>query len=153
MNNPLNLSVKNLKTFNGMEGQGFSAALYIGKVRAAELIDDANGGPMFISPLKPAQALFAQASEWAKTLPAKVTDIENSDGSMFVMSMDLESWVNSEIDRMATEKRFSRLRKTCLLFRLNTDGSNEYRTIKTLNQELATRQLNNKYGEGSWTFA
>ena len=37
-------TVKNIKTFNGMEGSGFNCNLYRDKTKIAEVIDDASGG-------------------------------------------------------------------------------------------------------------
>ena len=39
-------SIKNLKTFIGMEGQGFNVSLYEGNKLVAFVIDDARGGPL-----------------------------------------------------------------------------------------------------------
>jgi hypothetical protein len=39
-----NYSIKNLKTFRGMEGQGFNLTLYRDGIKVATVDDDANGG-------------------------------------------------------------------------------------------------------------
>jgi hypothetical protein len=40
----MSYTVKNIKTFNGMEGSGFNCNLYRDKTKIAEVIDDASGG-------------------------------------------------------------------------------------------------------------
>lgn len=41
----MNYHVKNVKSFEGMEGYGFNATLYRDKKRVAKVIDEGNGGP------------------------------------------------------------------------------------------------------------
>lgn len=42
----MNYTVKNIKTFRGMEGTGFNANLYRGNKKVAFVIDDAQGGEL-----------------------------------------------------------------------------------------------------------
>lgn len=48
-------AVKNVKTFFGMEGQGFNCALYLHNRKVAKVIDDARGG-IFLYEWKDSQA-------------------------------------------------------------------------------------------------
>lgn len=67
-------SVKNVKTFVGMEGQGYNATLYRDGVAVATVIDDATGGPIMIQwkDLSVAKDEDALLERTAKAMPPMV---------------------------------------------------------------------------------
>lgn len=157
--NPLNVTLRNLKTFNGLEGQGFSAFMYVGGLLTAGVIDDANGGCYTLhighkagKPVEGADARLKQVEAFIKTLPETPwpEDFGASDSTGY--AVDLDDYLSQIVDHMETKKKLARVRKTKLLFRLSTDRAEEYRTLGTLDVVRATAQLNKNHGAGKWVF-
>lgn len=157
--NPLNVTLRNLKTFNGLEGQGFSATMYVDGVMTAEVIDDANGGCYNISacydrktqkPAAGAEARLQQVEDFIKTLPPQKwpEDFGMADDSTF--QPDLDGYLSEMVEAMENARRqaaqLTRARKTNTLFRLKTDTPQEFRTVKCLDVARVKAMLDKKYG-------
>ncbi len=53
----MQVQVKNIKTFTGMEGPGFSGTLYVNGVSRGNIYDDATGGPLAFDDYKAAKEI------------------------------------------------------------------------------------------------
>lgn len=142
------LSVNGVKTFVGNEGYGFNASLYLNGKKVALAIDDAWGGDYdyhwdgktpearnaneqavreFVAGLPP-EKLSADAEGWEKAL--------YPDGER---KLELDELVGRLVDEFETEKRLAKQRKTCVLWKNETCGPNEYFKTKHLGQPEATK--------------
>lgn len=164
--NPLNITLRNLKTFNGLEGQGFSATMYVDGVMTAEVIDDANGGCYNIREcydrkaqkiVAGAEARLKQVYAFIKTLPAEdwPEDFGMADGSKY--EVDLDGYLSKMVEEQETQRRYAamltRARKANTLFRLKTDTNPlEVRTVKCLDVERVKAMLDKKYGADGYDF-
>lgn len=165
--NPLNITLKNVKTFNGMEGQGFSATMYVDGKVCCDVIDDANGGCYHYNVaydrkagarVAGAEALLDKAHAFCKTLPLtpwpeSCGGGEGPDGSKGYQP-DLDAFVSELVQQIDTEKRLARARKNATLFSVDGDEGKgiAYRSIKTLDKEVATRVIDKQFGAGKWRF-
>lgn len=165
--NPLNITLRNLKTFNGLEGAGFSATMYVNGELTADVIDDANGGcySIHVAYDRKAQKQVAgaaerlqQAEDFCKTLPLVPwpADFGASCESKGYQP-DLDAFLGALVDDMANQKRhasaLARARKTKTLFRLKTDTDPfEYRFVKSLNVAGVKKMLDAKYGADNYEF-
>ena len=115
-------SIKNVKTFNGMEGMGgFNLQLYKNSIRLGEVInDDCGGCHIFHIPVNELKAL----TEHAKTVTGK--DFEPED-----------SFVSKMVDDFLNIKRFKKIAKKQTLFRKKDTEKGSWLTLnKPYNQEM-----------------
>lgn len=160
--NPLNITLKSVKTFNGLEGQGFSATMYVDGKVCCDVIDDANGGCYNYqvaydrkagARVAGAEALLDKARAFCKTLPTTPWPADYGCVDSAGFQPDLDAFVSELVENIANEKRIARLRKTSLLFKADSDkATTDFRTIKTLDVAVATRQLDKAFGAGKWEF-
>lgn len=129
-------TVKNIKTFRGMEGSGFSASIYRDGKNVGEVTDDASGGPMqfFWNTRDEEKA----AKDFEKNLPEKrYGDFEK-----------LDQYFSELVDDFETQKKFQRISKKKTLFRLHGDNKEEWRTLsKPLTDSRVLPYLHDKYGD------
>jgi hypothetical protein len=139
-------SVRNIKTFRGMEGKGFNATLYRNNTKVALVIDDANGGDYMF--------------EWCDALAPKVEIHITTDkgvphtffGTLFEkefydyletlprepskyfpdgMKVDGDIFVSNLVEKYELEQWFKRNLKKNFLFQVGKDiDSNTYQMIK-----------------------
>jgi len=118
-------SIKNIKTFTGMEGTGFNATLYREKKRIAFLIDDASGGDVqiqWVDTVKNNSEAVA-LEQFIAGLPMRMFNETplNIDPQWFVSDL-----VNDSINTKWLKKHC----KTKTIYRLKGDSAGEFRTIK-----------------------
>ncbi len=149
----MNYHLKGLKTFNGMEGGGYEATLYLDKKKVAIAMNGGAGGCddfHFVS-RDDESAFQAFVDAWYETSRAKVdwaafvkehglNDDEVSAGSK------MESWVSSAIGDIENQKRLKRLARTQTLFRLKGDNEGDWRTVKPAG-DRAVLWIREKYGD------
>ena len=136
--NPLaSYSVRNVKTFIGMEGPGFNATLCRDGKPVAFVIDDANGGCFHFQWTSPPEGTALEAI--CKQIPP--TDFE---GLSIAYSPD--RFLSQLVDDYENDKRLRRIAKKKTLFRIKGDDPDEWRTLNVVG-EKARQYLARKYGE------
>lgn len=130
------ITINALKTFTGIEGQGFNANLLLDGKKVAALIDEGCGGSLWVQYLGtaeqrraaedavkaavdaiPPEPMPADAEDWVKTL--------YTDG---FRKLDLEDIVNRMVDDLLNERFMAKKRKTHVLFRTPEQPKDEYFT-------------------------
>lgn len=133
-------SLKALKTFPGMEGEGFDAQLVRDGRAVAHVHDDGNGGMIFIdwtdrehgeSAHEKAFDAFIE-SERAK-IPA---DQKNEYGMLEREIFDGETFVSDLVDQTTLDRRFKRSCKTHTLFQVDGEiGTGQWKQVKGVTPE------------------
>ena len=130
-------SIKNLKTFKGMEGcGGFNCTVYNGKKKIAFAIDDDSGGPVNIqyvdgwknNPERDAIEAFAKA--------------QDNHGFEVV-----EGFISEMVNTVLHERWLKRQCSKNTLFRLTSDKKENYRVVKSPYCKAVHDFLIKKYGE------
>lgn len=151
----MQLSVKAVKGFMGLEGRGFNATLYADDVKVAHVIDDASGGQIhfdwngataevrkqnenavasFIAALPP-EALPADAEDWEKSL--------YPDG---FRKIGLDEYVSKLVDDFENAKRMNSQKKTSVLYTTPGCKAGQYFTVKHRgNVEATIAWVRNKH--------
>lgn len=136
-------SVRNVKTFRGMEGEGFNATLYREGRRIAFVIDDASGGDIQI--------------QWTNRC---TRDVEEKPLLDFLKTLPKEKWEDQEydvtpdvfiatlVDQSQIEKRLKQLFEKKTLFRLREDSTEDdnWRVIERPFSPAIKSALFKKYG-------
>ena len=148
-------SVKNVKTFKGMEEcGGFNADLYRGKKKIAFCIDEDCGGEVLIRWIDKAEIEPLQAH--VKSLPRRESEYfpegcEIDEGD-FVWDLVNEVLYQKDVKRMVNKAKKEIQSKW--LFLLKDDKEGTYRVInKAPGQSVPLLQehLDKKYGNGNYT--
>lgn len=154
-------TLKGVKTFNGMEGGGYEASLYLGKKKIATAFNDGNGGCDHFQFLnrEDEKAFTDFCVNWYQTSQAKaefekLTAHHGTDHTNYRDSLAMESWVSEFIADREEEKTLKRLSKKKTLFRLKGDPIGEWRTYNTIDpraipviQEKHGDQIERIYGQ------
>jgi hypothetical protein len=165
----MNFTVKNIKSFNGHEGIGYSATLYLDGKKFAEVLDDANGGEVDVNcfdwkdPNKvtintyidkdgvqhtwDVSPNYALLHNYVLTLPKWKSSFSDE---MYDMTVGL--FVEELVNKILDEKKLAKAKKKGICFKLNTDGKNTYRTINTHDMEVAVNYLNKQFGINTYQF-
>ncbi len=145
--------LKKVKTFNGMEGGGYEADVYLGKKKIAHAFNEGSGGCDHLhffdradrAPFEAFVVAWYETST-AKTEWQKLTEQYGGDPNAS-NDFKMESWIGSIIDRMEEEKWLKRNSKTKTPFRLVGDDPGNWRTVNApISAEVAT-WIRNKYGD------
>jgi hypothetical protein len=160
--NPLNLSLKNLKTWNGQEGGGYTFTLYAGDKAVAVVRDDAMGGEINIEGVitdamrrKQDRALFDKAHNEARVIEQKIRalcktlPVDHYEGMDLPVSIDM--YLGDLLSSYEIEKKMAKHRLKGTLFRLPGDKDTEYRTLTLLDPVKANEWLTKKYGATNYT--
>lgn len=146
-------TLKGIKTFNGMEGGGYEANLYLGKKKVGTCFNDGNGGcDYFHFNKKEYEAPFvAFCKEWYQTSQAKaefekLTAQYGTDADNYSQSYAMESWVSEFLASREEEKNLKRWSKTKTLFRLKGDPVGEWRTYNTVDPRVIPH-IREKHGD------
>jgi len=117
----MNLTLKNIKTFNGNEGPGFSATLFIDGRKAGDVVDDANGGEYryHVSGEDHATLLAHAAS-----LPRDREDSQLSPETW--ARCNLDSIIAKIVDETLMEKSMQRRCSSAVCYRLKGDKSGTF---------------------------
>ncbi len=115
-----------VKTFRGMEGQGFSATLVrvADKAAIAEVLDEGRGGAMRIVPANAA----AYAEYVAYVAPLKLSFM--FDGGMVEITTEKEAAVIEDIlDDLKWQKRIEKVAKAAVVYRKPGDPIDAFRKM------------------------
>ena len=122
----MNLTLNGIKTFNGNEGPGFSATLYIDGRKAGEVVDDANGSEYrYHVSREDHEALL----KFAATLPQDLKDGEEPFRPETWARVALDSIVGKLVDDTESEKRLKRHCSASVCYRLKGDEKGTFLKI------------------------
>lgn len=117
------VTLKKIKTFQGMEMVGFNAEVYVNGVFCYTAINSGDGGQTDFRPnifgkdIEKVKQQIKLLDEYIDTLPKKVLNI--GDGKTFEHKVDLEMFVDDlleEIEIQKAEKQMKKLMETSILF-------------------------------------
>ncbi|MDD4457011.1 MAG: hypothetical protein PHC98_05410 [Syntrophotalea acetylenica] len=142
--------LKSVHTFSGNEGLGFSANLYDGRKKVAEVLDDARGGPIQVHYLDKTveKKLEAIVQSLPKVVCEGIPDPGNP-GQPFSYQPDIEHFVNDlfvEHLKQKEEQKIARRCKTQTLYVLHSDGEDSYWAIKQPYGPDIKDRLKQKFG-------
>jgi len=130
-------TVRNVKTFTGMEGPGFSATLCRDGRPVASVLDEAVG----------ASFLFHWKSEAEETaLRTLCTQVPPEQFEGMSIAYDMDQLVFRLVNDYESDKRLKRMAKTKTLFRIKGDAPDEWWTINAIGPK-AVQYLATKYGD------
>lgn len=142
-------TLKGVKMFRGMDGQGLNATLWRGTKKVAFILDEGCGGMIRFDWVdrmhgeSKEEALFEIfiAEQKQKADNTKKDEFGKTEQEYF----DGEHWVNALVDKMENDKRFRKACKTKTLFQVGDKvGSEDFMAIKGV--DLKTRQyIEKKY--------
>ena len=141
MNKP-KVVLKNLKTFMGMEGQGFNVDVWINGVKSIFVIDDANGGCFNYQPYSYNNPKADQVKvnvqlleDYIKSLPEYPLMIDGKpyerDGEVVMIKPDMDTFIDDCINALQKEKegkKMTRLMQTSFIF--GVPDANEYQYVQ-----------------------
>lgn len=156
-------SIKNLRTMQGHDGEAFSATLYKGSEKVAQIVQEGHGGMTDVDFYGDSRVqndqMAAEFAAWVRAncaghWIAQYVDSENGDGPVALGAEML-------VERHEEAARLKRHAKTKVLFRLPEDvDSGSVRTLQHNGApEAATARLREKYPTaqfwdattGAWT--
>lgn len=142
-------TLKGVKTFRGMDGQGLNANLMRGNKKVAEILDEGCGGEMrfdfldFMHGKSKEEDLF---NIFIAEQKLRADDVKKDEyGHTERFYFDAAHWVDTLVDNMANDKRFRKMCKTKTLFQVGKDiGGDGFMAMK--GTDLKTRQyIETKY--------
>lgn len=155
--NPLNLSIKSLKTWTAREGYGWQFTLLADGAPVAEVTEEGNGGEVRIKPfitnaMRKAQNfdaayaasrdLVAKLTALCETLPEETSEF----GDDYKYRPDIGIYLAALLESYELDKKMACLRKKGTPFRLTSDPVNSYRSLKTTDAKVARDALTRQYG-------
>ena len=140
----MKITLKGIKTFTGMEGEGFSATLYVDGKKAGDVFDDARGGEMtYRVPDSVFERLLAHA--------AKVKDDDDESDSKLspetMAKLKLDCLMAGLVDDIMEERQIKRWCSKSTVFLLKGDEEGRYRTIKAKYEPKVAKHVREKYGD------
>lgn len=141
-------TLRKVKTFRGMDGQGLNAELLRDGKVVAFLIDEGCGGMMRFDWMDRSHGASSEEDLWDAFIAeekAKTDDTKaDAHGHTERWYFDGETWVNKKVDDLLNEKRWRRLCKTNVIYQLGAGvGSDQFFKIKGGTEMIA--HLQHKY--------
>jgi hypothetical protein len=129
----MRFDIKGFKTWSTHDGGGYQFNLYLDGKKFAFVHNDGNGGMIDIEFDHPKNEdiwdeYVASFGQW------------DCLGSMIDHDTDIV------VDKLVNDYEMGKRRKKCILFRLVKDGESTYRTINTLDIDIAKTQLAKQFG-------
>lgn len=133
------IDFKNVKTFQGMEGVGINADLYINGVKCYFIYDSGDGGELNFQDIIKGDITKIQFNkmlldEYIKSLPKKKWNIG---GKEKFYPVTLEDYINDKIvewdeqkRKKAFKKKTQKLFNTCIVFGVPDSGTYQYLNYK-----------------------
>ena len=124
------LTIKKLKLFQGMEGEGFNLDLYLDGNKIASVIDSAHGGPFeydFVC-----EAAAKQLAEIVNAMPP-MPILDQSWRDIYpdgLIPVNIDMAVDELINEHNYQKRLARIRKTSLIFTTAICGKGDFMSVK-----------------------
>lgn len=142
-------SLKGVKTFRGMDGQGLNATLYRGEKKVAFVLDEGCGGEMRFEFMDRMHGKSAEEDMWDAFIAAEKAKRDDTKKDEFGLTeagyFDGAHWVNKKVDDLLNDKRFRKMCKTKTLFQVGDKiGTGEFMGLKGV--DIVTRQyIEKKY--------
>ena len=130
----MNLTIKSLKTWYTPDGGGYHFNLYKDGKKIAFVFNEGNGGMVSIT----WDSCKEEVMEYVKSLP-EITVGE------YKIGMTIDILMENLVNDHQWDKKLARYRKSGILFRLLSDPENSFRTIKTLDLNVAKDFLDKKH--------
>ena len=124
------LSIKKLKLFQGMEGEGFNLDLYLDGNKIASVIDSAHGGPFeydFVC-----EAAAKQLADIVRAMPP-MPILDQSWRDIYpdgLIPMNIDMVMDDLINDHQNQKRVEKLRKTSIVFTTNDCKKGTFMSVK-----------------------
>lgn len=130
-------TLRKVKTFRGMDGQGLNAELLRDGKPVAFILDEGRGGEMRFDFNGQMHGESAEEKLWDAFISeekAKCDDVKKDEFGLTERGyFDGASWVNGAVDAMLNDKRFRRLCKTNIVFQVGAKiGSGDFQSVKGL---------------------
>ena len=117
----MEVTLKKVKTFDGREGIGLNADVYVNGVKCFAYIDDASGGESHCYPYN--KELYQQLKDYAASLPKeKVTGT----GSDFEIQPDIDTLINNALCKRELEYAHKKLLKFTIDHVVVVSGDGRY---------------------------
>ena len=147
-------TVKNVKTFRGMEGPGYNANLYRNRKKVAQVDDDAQGGPLryhwldYASPRVPLTIINHEGKPWEmKVTPEEKLFIAHVRAHTKERFEPEDMFVHNLVDGVLEDRQYKKWCRTKVCFRLKKHADGEWATIKGKYNAAYRRHLQSKYGD------
>lgn len=127
----------------------YSAVLYVDGVKAASVSNHGQGGPDDVHWLRP--ELEQPVEAYCRSQPAISCGYKTDDGEEVTIPFSLESLCGQLLDEYERQAQYKRWCRTAIVFQLQGDKPEEFRTIKPRAGKPWTKagrqHLVNKYGD------
>lgn len=147
------LAIAAVKQFEGTDGYGLNADLFLDGKRVAFLLDEGSGGEFMTRYTARETEKVVDDYINSLNLPAKIVPLAEgeTDGKQITLEQDLESLVNETCDQMANEKRYKRLLKTSVIWRNGTLAAGEFFVLKHNGKPDETKvRIKKKYNDATF---
>ena len=144
-----NYSVKNVKTFMGMDTHGFNASLYCENKKVADLIDDGSGGDMMIywKDLDQPRVMVTTKNILGEEVKQRMTKQENAFFKQFKDHLEAITFLYRMIDNYENEKYLKRLCKNKTILELHSHNGEEFIAFSRKYSPEYAEWLRKKYGD------
>ena len=127
--------LRKVKIYQGMsrETTAFNAELWLDGKLAAHVENDGHGGNNFLRYVDQmhGKSPFREAFDaWVEAMPPVPVDEWAKERDFGPMKMDAELWVGLEVERHLEEQQYKRKCARNTLFRLASDGPDQFRSYK-----------------------
>lgn len=158
--NDLKFTIKNLKTWSTHDGGGYQFSLYLNDKKFAFVHNDGNGGDVEVECLD-IDAPKVEISTWTDKdgnvhkwlvtpnyalLDAYVKGLpkwESYTGDFVHETIGM--FMDTLVNNYEFDKKLAKAKKKSIVFKLNTDSNRTFRTINTLDMNIALTYLNAKF--------
>jgi len=129
----MRFDIKGFKTWSTHDGGGYQFNLYLDGKKFAFVHNDGNGGMIDIEFDHP-----KNEDIWDEYVA--------SFGQLDCLGSMIDHDTDIVVDKLVNDYEMDKRRKKCILFRLVKDGESTYRTINTLDIDIAKTQLTKQFG-------
>lgn len=128
-------TVKNVKSFQGMEGYGFSCSLYRKGMKIGTVTDTASGGMIDFYLNEGEKGVL---DTYCSTLPVrKIKEM--------TIPTDCDIFISGLVEKWEKLKQYTRWCKKQTIFRVDGDKKDEYRVISKFYDDKVKNHLEKKY--------
>lgn len=141
-------SVKNIKTFRGMEGHGLNSTLCKNGKPLCNVDDDGNGGGYnFYSTNEKNPFSYVEEKKLDEELFKIIGKYKYSENDKMEFDFDASSLVDMLVDEFEEQKTFKRHCKSKTCFITTECQRGQFITMKVLYSDKVKQQLQAKYGD------
>lgn len=151
----MNFTIKGFKTWQTMDGGGYQFNLYLDNKKFAWVHNDGNGGcidmQFYDTTIMGGKYHFSESPSvkiWDQYV--KSLGQWKSDYSQSFHDHDTDTAIGELVTNYERNKQLAKARKKGVLFRLLTDGKDEFRSMNTLDQAKAIAYLDQHFGQNKY---